>query len=62
MALRHIIKSIVNDYTETKRKLLKEEIIAINTEEALNLGKAIEINEKLIHESFARTVYIKENN
>ena len=62
MAIHHIIKSIVDDYTKTKRKLSKEDIIAINTEEALNSGMAVKINKRLIRESFVGKVYIKENN
>ena len=44
IAIKEMIKSIVNDYTETKRQLLKEQLIAINTEEALNSGKAVQLN------------------
>lgn len=47
-AIKDIIKSIVNDYTEVKRQLLKEKIIAINTEEALNSGKVIKLDNNVI--------------
>ena len=57
-AIHEVIKSIVNDYTETKRKLLKEEIIKITTEEALNSGKAIKLDKNLINQS----VYIEQIN
>lgn len=62
IAINNIIKCLIDDYVKTKRKLSKEDIIAINTEEALNSGKAIKINKRLIHESFVGKVYIKENN
>lgn len=58
MAIHHIIKSIVDDYTKTKRKLSKEDIIAINTEEALNSGKAIKLDKNLINQP----VYIEQIN
>ena len=62
ISIKNVIKCLIDDCAKTKRKLSKEDIIAINTEEALNSGKAIEINKRLIHESFVGKVYIKENN
>lgn len=62
IAVNDIIKHLVDGYVETKRKLLTDKIKAINTEEALNSGKAIKIDKRLIHESFVGKVYIKENN
>ena len=48
IAIKDVIKSIVNDYVEVKRQLLKEKIIAINTEEALNSGKAIKLDNNIV--------------
>lgn len=62
IAINNIIKCLIDDYVKTKRKLSKEDIIAINTEEALNSGTAVKVNKRLIHESFVGKVYIKENN
>lgn len=57
-AIHEVIKSIVNDYTEAKIQLLKERIIEINTEEALNSGKAIKIDKRLIN----KPIYIEQIN
>lgn len=62
IAINNIIKCLIDDYVKTKRELSKEDIIAINTEEALNSGMAVKVNKRLIHESFVGKVYIKENN
>ena len=62
IAINNIIKCLIDDYVKTKRELSKEDITAINTEEALNSGMAIKLNKRLIHESFVGKVYIKENN
>ncbi|MBQ2015674.1 MAG: hypothetical protein II207_01580 [Clostridia bacterium] len=62
IAINNIIKCFVDDYVKIKKELSKEDITAINTEEALNYGKTIKINKRLIHESFVGKVYIKEIN
>lgn len=58
IAVNNIIKYLIDEYVKTKRELSKEDITAINTEEALNSGKAIKINEKLINQP----VYIEQIN